>query len=332
MVLLRLVCGARAVLRSSSRGLPVGASCYAGRVSGRRATLYIVKGRFFNSYAPLDFIADTSAVKFLERSLQVIHESTGTPWWATIPLTVLMARSLITFPFAIIQRRITAKLVLLKPKMDELAKELFQEVKQAQRMFKWDEEKANQVFNIEIRKHRSNLYVQDNCHPAKNILLPLLQIPLWICMSCALRNLCAGRNGEAARVTSRAQLSQEGALWFRDLTRPDRTWAIPVLNGLMSFVLSELHFSSIQQRTRLISFVIWSTRVTSLLVVFITALMPTGVSLYWLLSSFFGLVQFFVLLNPRALAFFRVPVVAGAARPYQALFSRLFTRPKNTIS
>lgn len=155
MVLLRPVCGGRAVLRSSSKGLPVTAVrsfCYAGRLLGRRATLYTVKGRCFGSYAPLEFIADSSAVRFLERALQVIHESTGTPWWATIPLTVLMARSLITFPFAIIQRRITAKLVLLKPKMDELAKELFQEVKQAQRMFKWDEKKAKQVFNIEVRR------------------------------------------------------------------------------------------------------------------------------------------------------------------------------------
>lgn len=100
-------------------------------------------------------------------------------------------------------------------------------------------------------------------------------------MSCALRNLCAGRNEEAARVASRAQLSQEGALWFLDLTRPDRTWAIPALNGFVGFVLSELHFSGIDQRTRLVSFVIWSTRVTSLLVVFITALMPT-VSLLFL--------------------------------------------------
>ena len=105
-------------------------------------------------------------------------------------------------------------------------------------------------------------------------------------MSCALRNLCAGRNGEEARERSRAQLSQEGILWFRDLTLPDRTWTIPVLNGLVSFILGELHFSSIQQRTRLINFVIYSTRLSSVLVVFITTLMPTVSAQYLLFQDY----------------------------------------------
>lgn len=33
------------------------------------------------------------------------------------------------------------------------------------------------------------LYVRDNCHPLKEYILPWIQIPLWISMSLALRNM-----------------------------------------------------------------------------------------------------------------------------------------------
>ena len=152
MVLLRMMYIGRVVVQLPAAGLPSKTSYFSGRLLRHRATLCCasVRGRLFNSYAPLEFIADSSAVRFLERTLEALHEGSGAPWWATITLTVVIARSLITFPFAIIQRRITAKLVLLKPKMDELAKELFQEVRQAQHMLKWDEKKAKKVFNIEV--------------------------------------------------------------------------------------------------------------------------------------------------------------------------------------
>ena len=33
------------------------------------------------------------------------------------------------------------------------------------------------------------LYERDNCHPMKEFILPWIQIPLWISMSLALRNM-----------------------------------------------------------------------------------------------------------------------------------------------
>lgn len=32
-------------------------------------------------------------------------------------------------------------------------------------------------------------YIKYNCHPGKNMILPWMQIPIWVSMSMALRNM-----------------------------------------------------------------------------------------------------------------------------------------------
>ena len=44
-------------------------------------------------------------------------------------------------------------------------------------------------FKKNLRRIISELYVRDNCHPFKASLLIWVQIPLWISVSLALRNL-----------------------------------------------------------------------------------------------------------------------------------------------
>jgi len=40
-----------------------------------------------------------------------------------------------------------------------------------------------------MKRHVQNLYERDNCHPLKQFILPWIQVPLWISMSLALRNM-----------------------------------------------------------------------------------------------------------------------------------------------
>ena len=40
-----------------------------------------------------------------------------------------------------------------------------------------------------MKRLQRNLYERDNCHPKKDFILPWIQIPLWISMSLALRNM-----------------------------------------------------------------------------------------------------------------------------------------------
>lgn len=47
-------------------------------------------------------------------------------------------------------------------------------------------------FKKNLKRIVSELYVRDNCHPFKASLLVWVQLPMWVCLSLALRNLSLG--------------------------------------------------------------------------------------------------------------------------------------------
>lgn len=51
-------------------------------------------------------------------------------------------------------------------------------------------------FKKNLRRIVSQLYVRDNCHPFKASVLVWVQLPLWISLSLALRNLSLGQSGK----------------------------------------------------------------------------------------------------------------------------------------
>lgn len=53
-------------------------------------------------------------------------------------------------------------------------------------------------FQKNLRHLVSQLYVRDNCHPFKASLLVWVQLPLWISLSLALRNLSLNEPGNPA--------------------------------------------------------------------------------------------------------------------------------------
>lgn len=48
-----------------------------------------------------------------------------------------------------------------------------------------------------MRRVVTELYVRDNCHPFKATLLLWVQVPMWVCVSLALRNCSVGALGSA---------------------------------------------------------------------------------------------------------------------------------------
>ena len=47
-------------------------------------------------------------------------------------------------------------------------------------------------FKKNLRRIITELYVRDNCHPFKATLLVWVQVPMWVCVSLALRNCSVG--------------------------------------------------------------------------------------------------------------------------------------------
>lgn len=50
-------------------------------------------------------------------------------------------------------------------------------------------------FQRNLRRLVSQLYIRDNCHPFKASLLVWVQLPLWVSLSLALRNLSLDPSG-----------------------------------------------------------------------------------------------------------------------------------------
>lgn len=109
-----------------------------------------ISRHYFSNTAFVDYVATSSLVRSCEKVLVTIHETCGTPWWATIIVTVFSLRCLVTLPFAVVQRRIGAKLASLKPEMDVIAKRLAMEVKNIQLARRWSDIKAANVFKSEV--------------------------------------------------------------------------------------------------------------------------------------------------------------------------------------
>ena len=53
----------------------------------------------------------------------------------------------------------------------------------------------------QVRKMTSEVYSQEKCHPMKTFLLPWCQIPLWIVLSFAIRNLAGAFPGATSSGT-----------------------------------------------------------------------------------------------------------------------------------
>lgn len=54
-------------------------------------------------------------------------------------------------------------------------------------------------FQKNLRRLVSHLYIRDNCHPFKASVLVWVQLPLWLSLSLAIRNLSLDHSGKLAQ-------------------------------------------------------------------------------------------------------------------------------------
>ena len=75
-----------------------------------------------------------------------------------------------------------------------------------------------------------DLYRQEGCSQYKVTILPWVQLPLWITLAYALRDM-TGVFPNKLPLNPEATLSfaSEGALWFQNLTIADPYYVLPVI-------------------------------------------------------------------------------------------------------
>ncbi|XP_053922116.1 cytochrome c oxidase assembly protein COX18, mitochondrial isoform X2 [Cuculus canorus] len=209
-------------------------------------------------------------VHWAEEALLSLRDAAELPCWAAIAGGAALLRTAVTLPLAAGQRRLLAKLENLQPEIKTLSERLRYEVSVRGKQLGWSEKVARFHFKRNLRRIVTELYVRDNCHPFKATLLVWVQIPLWVCVSLALRNCSTGAAGSEVQ----EQFSTGGALWFRDLTAPDSTWILPVLLGLVNLLIVEL-FASHKEVSRLQKLATNFFRVLSVVMIPVAATVPS---------------------------------------------------------
>ena len=89
-------------------------------------------------------------IRCAEKLLETMHDSTGLPWWASLAVTTIMLRTLVTLPLSIYASFITVRIERLQPELKELAKQLAGEVAMATRKFSWKQVTAKRHFKRNV--------------------------------------------------------------------------------------------------------------------------------------------------------------------------------------
>lgn len=214
----------------------------------------------------------------------------------------------------------------MQPEIRSIASHLNREVVVRANQLGWSKRVARLTYLRNMRRLVSELYVRDNCHPFKASVLLWVQLPMWIIVSLALRNLSTG-TAHAEGVSVQEQLTTGGVLWFPDLTALDSTWILPISVGVINLLIVEIFAL---QKTGMSRFQIYIThfvRGLSVLMIPIAATVPSSLVLYWLCSSVMGLCQNLLLRSPGFRRLCRIPLTkSDSDTPYKDLLAAFYTK------
>ncbi|XP_071527952.1 cytochrome c oxidase assembly protein COX18, mitochondrial [Panulirus ornatus] len=317
----------------------IGRECHFTNIY-RSPVNYVTKRQF--SMAWLESLAITQTkwfqalgqswfVEGLMRGLQNFHDYTHLPWWAAIVVSTVLIRGILTFPVAVYQNHILAKLENLKPEMDELLKDLGKETAHAAKRFGWDQRHARHMFNRSAKKLWNELIIRENCHPFKTSMLLWVQIPFWISVTMSLRNMASMMPHQdiAAQVLF-MEFSTGGFGWIPNLTDVDHSLILPFAMGITNIIITEINVLNRQKKgTKVQNIVTNVFRGISVAIIPIAACVPSCVTLYWVTSSMCALVQNLALMHPQVRHLCGIPQSPSEReRPYHHLWMQLQKRVK----
>ncbi|OWB77849.1 hypothetical protein B5S32_g2029 [[Candida] boidinii] len=301
------------ILSSGKRKLGLGSLSVKTTVFPKRNNLGVVSARRNFSLAPvLDVLHQGADI------LQTIHIESGLPWWAFIPLATFCMRSVITLPIAIIQRRGIQKQNSFRPIINSMSPilkaKLASSAQQAQLKrsldpithIKTETEQltADKIVAIAAKekwKRQRKIFKENGCQTWKFMILPAIQIPLWVSMSYMFRTL-TGWNSMSTKPLD-ISLTTEGLGWVTDLALPDPYMTLPIILGVVALSNAEWNFRTADLmklttrgmknslRPTAFDVVITVARASIIFLMAMATQAPAAIVLYWVSSNTFSLCQ-----------------------------------------
>ncbi|KAJ2726931.1 Cytochrome c oxidase assembly protein cox18, mitochondrial [Coemansia sp. Benny D115] len=281
-------------------------------------------------------------LQHLPQALQAVSNQSTVPWWLVITGAAVVLRTALTLPLYVRQQRASETATRLRPVVEAwvnpMRETLVREAQTAGENQEIDKAKLEAKLKWHMRKKYHALMLQEGCHPVDSFLLPLVQMPLWMLMSFAIRHL-AGRplwllDPPDAVVFAAPGMSTEGLLWFADLAATDPTAVLPALACALqlanvvvmhrrrrraeALLRASQKDAAVQTlRTKLLQKgVLVAGYVTPLFTLYAGCLLPAAMPLYWSASAAFSLVQSTAFQNARVRGLFRLkPLPTGPVAP-----------------
>ena len=238
--------------------------------------------------APLGLEALGWSPSHLAMSLiENIHLFTGCEYWMAITLSTLCLRGAL-LPLAISAQRSAGRLKLLKPHMDKLTAKMNTKTDNPEKIAEYQAE-ARALF----KKYKVN--------PFLSFLVPLSQIPIFISFFYGMQSM-----GEFFPA-----MSSGGMMWFTDLTVPDASWGLPVLNGIIFAGMAEIlvnENTGIGGDKKKQFLMKWGFRGLGVVMIPLLSHCTSGLMVYFITQGACSVAQGLVFMNPAM----RKTIIAGS--------------------
>eukprot|EP00088_Acartia_fossae_P068526 TRINITY_DN8706_c0_g1_i4.p1 TRINITY_DN8706_c0_g1~~TRINITY_DN8706_c0_g1_i4.p1 ORF type:complete len:182 (+),score=25.58 TRINITY_DN8706_c0_g1_i4:178-723(+) len=175
------------------------------------------------------------------------------------------------------------------------------------------------------------------------MFLPLiLQIPVWVFNSIAIRNIVMMRETRERFSTVPVEerflgMATEGTLWFQNLTTPDPTYVLPMVFGATFafniFMMSGRRVSTMPAASdssrgqKMETYQNWLTKFLyciAFIMIPLSSMQPSALTLYWATSSFMGVIINLILMSPKFRSLVRIPKTPNlSSTPYSDLRNRI---------
>ncbi|XP_014481852.1 PREDICTED: mitochondrial inner membrane protein OXA1L [Dinoponera quadriceps] len=232
-------------------------------------------------------------VGIVQNLLEYMHIGLDIPWWSTIVIGTVVLRTLI-FPLVIMSQKNMAKFSNHMPVIQELQKKMtearqlgdhFESARCAQDLMKYM--KANDV------------------KAAKNFLVPLVQMPIFVSCFIALRKM-ANLPVES--------LKTGGFWWVQDLTLHDPYYILPIITSVTMYITIEIGADGTHLKS--LGLMRYVLRIVPFVALPFMLHFPGAILTYWMSTNFVSLIQTGILKIPKVRKVLNMPtVIRHAPKP-----------------
>eukprot|EP00566_Odontella_aurita_P012368 CAMPEP_0113534954 /NCGR_PEP_ID=MMETSP0015_2-20120614/5432_1 /TAXON_ID=2838 /ORGANISM="Odontella" /LENGTH=490 /DNA_ID=CAMNT_0000434145 /DNA_START=151 /DNA_END=1623 /DNA_ORIENTATION=+ /assembly_acc=CAM_ASM_000160 len=219
-------------------------------------------------YYPQDHVVDL---------VNYVHMTTG--WsYAVVVAALTCGIRLAAFPLFVKAQQNSSRMAHMKPEMDLLKARV-------EALGSQGDSNAQMQMGLEMRA----LFKKYDCNPLKALIVPLVQMPVFMSMFLGLRKMPDYFPNE---------LSTGGAFWFPDLSAADPTWVMPIASGLMFVGMVELGKEQMLANNREQGELFLNVfRVMGVVVTAATINFPALIFCYWMPNNSLSVVQAIVFKN-----------------------------------